>query len=545
MSLVTTESQRSRLLHSQAFSLSLILLLALALRLYFFVGYANVDSVDDTFYMQLAGQAREGNLSDKIASIAQQFDAMSTRTRVVYICRPGVYLPIALSQFFWGAGETAAALPSLLASLGIIILTYIIGRRLAGETVALWGALIYALAPLDIIYSTRILPDTPHAFWLTASIAAALEAARADYFRRQRLFLYFSSGLCLYLASLTRQTAIIGIPVLLIVMVPALKVKKTRLEPLIIGLVFVLAYSLQGLYYLHLTGSFWFALRLERAAYRSSFALFPEATFFPFPWLTVHCQYLDGVPHYFFNLFAGTMEHLDGVKLFSSFAPLGVVSTVYALVRRKMGLLIFWFVFVFLAIQYGCQGLEWNGGEGVLHYYLVPSRPRYLLMMLPALCLLLGFLIAETKTRSRTGAIAVFLLLLCPSMYRTNHNHHFYRGSLEDMRRAVQFLSEEQAAPIYSDSWAIQEMNIFSGGELEDLRHLSGSKPPVPVSWVVLGGSRGFDLAGDYIAELLPRQYGGIHLGREREPTNWIRVFEWKGPLNVARPTDLVIFRVE
>ena len=72
---------------------------------------------------------------------------------------PGPYWVVALFIQLLGRHEIAVRLPSVLAGMGCIWLTYAIGRRLLSPTAGLLGALSLGVAPLWLQYSRLATPD--------------------------------------------------------------------------------------------------------------------------------------------------------------------------------------------------------------------------------------------------------------------------------------------------------------------------------------------------------------------------------------------------
>jgi hypothetical protein len=111
-----------------------------------------------------------------------------------------------------GAGhETAARLPSLLASLASIVLVYAVGRQLpspfsrkqgAGrsEVAALLAALLLALSPFDILFASTAFTDP----LLTTFVLGALLAAATDHLG--------AAGLLAGLAAATKQQGLLFLP---------------------------------------------------------------------------------------------------------------------------------------------------------------------------------------------------------------------------------------------------------------------------------------------------------------------------------------------
>ncbi len=109
-----------------------------------------------------------------------------------------------------GPQETAARLPSFIASLCLIPLTAQLARRLTGDRLAaLIAALLVALAPLAIQFSATAFSDPALVFWLMAALYAASAPAGA----RPRASL--AAGLLFGLALATKYQAILFAPLII------------------------------------------------------------------------------------------------------------------------------------------------------------------------------------------------------------------------------------------------------------------------------------------------------------------------------------------
>ncbi len=522
-----------------------LLAFGLALRALYFVGYANVDPWDDTIYLELAEHHRKGELDSEFERASRLLEQGDLTAPDAFVSRRGAYVPISWAQSLLGSGERSAALPSLLASLGTILLTFHLATHLLGRAAALWSAFFYCLVPLDVTFATRILADAPQTFWITASIAAAFVASQGARSRGTRVSLYVASAACLYLATLTRLNGLIGLPLAALAAASAFGRRETRLEPLVLPAALGVLLAIDCGYSWLRWGNAGLLYELEIEGARKMFVHNPEAVFRPFSWLAIHSSYLEGVPHHFFKLFLGIVDHYGGVKLFSLLAPLGVLALGYALAIRKHLLLVAWTVIPFLYVQYGCRALEWDGESGTLHYFLNAHRPRYLMILLPALCML-GGLLAERLRRSAGPAWTLFLLgaLSAVVMSDVRRAHRFYRGSMQDVREAASFLASAEPSPVFSDEWGVRQLPWYTGGRKLDLRRLTSQAPPSG-SWVVVGGSRGFDIPIESVRATLPSRWQKLPQDPSLAPRSWrviARVQTTGGP----EPTSpLVIFRTE
>lgn len=100
-----------------------------------------------------------------------------------YLDKPPLfYWLTALSFSLFGIGEISARVVPAVATLGTILLIYFLGRRTLGERSGFWGSLFLALCPGFLGMSRLIILDGLLCFWVTLSVAAALEAIRKERF---------------------------------------------------------------------------------------------------------------------------------------------------------------------------------------------------------------------------------------------------------------------------------------------------------------------------------------------------------------------------
>ncbi|MEM9804002.1 MAG: glycosyltransferase family 39 protein [Cyanobacteria bacterium P01_D01_bin.56] len=126
---------------------------------------------------------------------------------------PGPYWVVALFIQILGRHEVAVRLPSVLASMGCIWLTYAIGRRLMTPTTALFGALSLGVAPLWLQYSRLATPDVMFTGLILLAIWLLLEANQEPPPNPARShWLHFGAGVTLGVTVLMRS-ALAAVPV--------------------------------------------------------------------------------------------------------------------------------------------------------------------------------------------------------------------------------------------------------------------------------------------------------------------------------------------
>ncbi len=106
------------------------------------------------------------------------------------------YAATAVSYKLFGVSEAAARLPSALAALGILVMTYFFVRRIAGERAALWSALALVTAVQFNIFARIVIVDMALAFFITAALIAFYLAsiAESQTVKRRYYFLMYAAA---------------------------------------------------------------------------------------------------------------------------------------------------------------------------------------------------------------------------------------------------------------------------------------------------------------------------------------------------------------
>ncbi len=167
--------------------LLLILLLGFVLRLVFFTG---TSSSDELSYYHYAHQVTEGTFSIEL-------NHFSFRLGIIY--------PTALLFSLFGVNEFSANAFVLLLSLAGIFLIFLLGKEIFNERIGLISAFLLSIFPLDIFYSTRLLPDIPSAFFMALSVLLFLYAERG----MRPMLLYSLSGLSIGIAYLMKEVSLL------------------------------------------------------------------------------------------------------------------------------------------------------------------------------------------------------------------------------------------------------------------------------------------------------------------------------------------------
>ena len=174
-----------------------VLFVALCLRLYFFVGVNLNDDLEysDQAYRLATGIGREGYAFSSIDSL-----------------RFLMVLPVALGYWLFGVSFASSSIYPLLCSLATIALTHVLARLLFGFEVALAASLMLAFFPLDVVYSTQLVPTVPLACFLVACLLCFVKADLMSQSDRQSArkrseLVFFMSGVLLGMGWMVNEPA--------------------------------------------------------------------------------------------------------------------------------------------------------------------------------------------------------------------------------------------------------------------------------------------------------------------------------------------------
>jgi len=423
----------------QVFTLLCIIFFAVALRVIFFVG---IGFNDDSYYLEFAERIYKG----------LEFRP----TKYVWSVRVGVYLPVVLSWKIFGISEFSTSLFFLLYSIGVVLMTYFIGKELFNERVGLVASLLISVFPLDVIYSTQVGPDLPFQLF---SAAAVLFFLKSYKFSKGYKIYSFLAGLFLGIAYIFKEMVFLvlvsfGFYILCDMIVNKKSFAFLINRKLIIAfLIFFIGISLvhfaQNVYLYNLTDEWFFGEKAKEWTLKhdgnknDDFTVYPRAMLNReenrFRW--IHSKPLLGFIYYFV-----------------------VIGIVILILRRKLCknnlFLIFWLTALFLFFQYG------------LHFVSTViiddgMRPRHLRFLIPmsvpaALIIAQSFDFGNRKFQLIKVLLLMFMFL--SSIYYINQSKTFLRNGMGYLRESVNYLVSLTPKKVYvPDFWTISKFKFFSG----------------------------------------------------------------------------------
>ena len=411
--------------YQNAILLCLIILLALALRLWHYTGPIGSD---DNAYTLGAYEILDGT-----------YEPGTNYWKLRY----GMVLPIAASYKVFGTNEFAAALWPMLCSLGAILICYFVGKLVIDAGTGLLAAALLAFYPLDIHYSGLILPDIPLSFLMAASVLAFLSAGRSE---KRAPWLYLLSGALMAAAYSNRSMAVILLPFFAVHIV--LFERKLKRSHFLMAAGFLAAMSLESVYFtLKGLGPLYnFHINTAAAiAVNSSGECSTSQAYYP-----------------------GVIISRVNMAVFGPYFMLFAPSMVFAAVKRDRGGLTFlaWAAVILLILQFGFVSV-------------FPPIPmvkvrKFLNFATVPLVLTAAYALMSLKARFRWGPIAVSAIvvtLVCVSMYFIKDTTYAYNRTPEAlggfMRQVEAYLEDAPPKPIYADRRTIGMLRLLSGFELE------------------------------------------------------------------------------
>ncbi len=146
--------------------------------------------------------------------------------------------PVALVFRVAGADDYRAVAWPLACSVLCILATFLVARELVGRRPALVAAGIVAVAPVEVLWATRLRPDAVMPLFIALAAWAALRANRGTGERSTWLWLG-GAGLAMGTAWSARETALVMVPLIGLAAWPALRASWRRAWAFVAGLAII------------------------------------------------------------------------------------------------------------------------------------------------------------------------------------------------------------------------------------------------------------------------------------------------------------------
>lgn len=513
-----------------------VLAFALAVRLYFFVGLNFALDQDEGIYLEHAHRAFRGdfrvNFNNKPADyLPNPVEAFQFRYPMIYTT--------AASFSLFGVNDGAAVLFALLCSLGSVLVAERVARLYLDWSASILAAFLVAIFPLDILFSTRLMPDVPLAFFFWLAIYLFLRGDRAEpgpgWFRWNREGVFFAAGLALGITYLIKL-AVVFVAGLVAIYFPLQRRINWRSAWVAAGLATVI--GIEGACYLRQGDPFLLNLTMNTRVYQWKFLYEPVE----------RVDVIPGIFHFFLTdtttLFY-TKTILAAANPFKPsmlglLAPLGMLAAGAVVWRRERKLYVMaaWLGALYLMLEFMPVRLVFHSDGAWVNHYLVSQRVRYLTVLGVPAAVLVAWLIAGLKRRETQ--FAVLAILVASSAYGVSHHRNWFRAGVGAINEAATILRPLQPRKIYTDYLARGFLQYRFGYERDDQIQIGDEmEEPLNDCYVVVGGSRGMDIAPDAV-----KQMADALLARRDE--RWMEIARVHNPVRAYFDDhpDLIIYLV-
>ena len=529
--------------------LVLILIFALFLRLYFFVGLVNADPQDDGIYVDNIKRIVDGNHN------IEYFKTLVLKETVNpvhgLIVRNGFLFPEAFFVTILGFNQLGFTFYSLISSLLLIIVSYYFGKNILGSyKIGLFSAFLTSIFPLNIIFSTKISPEVPLALFTSLSIYFFML-----YFKDENksFFFPFLSGLFAAVASTIKPFGIILFPVLFSVGLFYLKLDFRKIFKIIIPFLigFILIFSINEAYFYSKTGHFFLQSTISKKCQLDNLKHLPLFEHQILNKINVNVKTNFGEPlEYSKSIFNLKTDRTD-IYHFGYFYFLFFPCLIYAIYLLKKDWqkyknvvsIILWFLVGFLILEFFPINVNWN--SNMLEWLLIPKHARYFgILIIPTVLIIAMALLKIKAIKFRNILIPVIVLFLTiTSIDFTKTTSEFYKGGIKDSKDISKSIPDLNGH-IYTDYLAFGQINYFTGYKFEDkikniheIRNVSELKG----AYVIIGGGRSVDVDGEVVKSILPDP---IRPALINEIENWTLIKEIEGKKTGYRKYNMKLYYV-
>jgi 4-amino-4-deoxy-L-arabinose transferase-like glycosyltransferase len=488
------------------FWLSLIVIFAIFLRLIFFVGFSS-NPAQENLHLSIVRSIYEGNFEKYLSryrNIPKDYVGDPAETHAM---RWMLNYPTA---FFWiilGINDIATSMWTAIASIGIIISTFYIGKILYDEKSGLLAAFLVSFFPTDVINATRFDTDIIVAFFMALSVLFFLRSLK---YKNNKRINYLLTGLFVGLGYLTKPFSILLPFIFLIYLIYERKLDR---KILFFFTGFLIIIILEGLYYSLTTGHFFLNYIITSTAFRKYLYVTLSGSFYLLNNFKVLHFYRP--PLYYFPYLLNINEVASDVVpqkvwLFFYFF---IISTIILLWKRQYKMIVFpliWLLFLLFFMEFGPFSIEFDKNTSTINYLLMFKETRYISILSIPISLILAYFLVYISRNIYSKIIAgtiVFLLFMF-SVNAISSSSSLLVNGISDMRETFSFLKNQSFKNIYCDSDCSWILNYYFGFKKENsLKNIENIKTPEEIesqSYVIVGGSRNLVVGGEWLDNKYP-----------------------------------------
>lgn len=494
--------------------LALVLLLGAALSILFFKGISVYG--DDFDYPQYVPSILDGTFT-------QDYSIFSLRLAMVF--------PLAFFIKIFGYNNVGAGAYTFICYLLSIALVFVFGRRLYDARAGLFGALMFAVYPLSLEYSTSDSPMMPMVLFTGLSLLLFMYAREG-----RGMKFYVLSGMMTFLAYLANPLALIYVPLIaayiaLITVRSVSSGKRLDYRPFLYLLGLATAVNLLGVLNLFASTAHdpYFGLSLTNYYYKAAGAPYeiyytnPSLAFyvhgyFPYGFSGVlrslmalnPADALEGLSRIARSMFSLHALNVNDVGLFGYAAALSGVLLLLMRDRRSYFALL-WCAFIVLYMEFGTMSIT--------HYFPIYKLMRFTTLAALPEMLVLGIALSRLSRfrMNRTalgmmGAVLVVAVLIVTSLpldyyiYIYNYNTMLYPRV---MAHEILSIPGIHGRMVYAPALIPFYLGYYTGypKDIAFIEYGSGVYGTVPVescgsmfnnSWSVIPSGRALSLINSY-----------------------------------------------
>ena len=521
-----------------ASALLLIVLFALGVRLFFFVGITYAMDQDEGIYLDLARGAMRGGY--RVDFTSKPADYMPNPAEAFQFRYPMILIPGGLYKIF-GVGDGASVAFALVCSLGLVVLSYKLGRLFMDENGALMAAFLFAVFPLDILYSTRLMPDVPLAFffWLAVYlfVRADRETGPAGFrptWGRDGRFLAagLAVGMCYFIKL---STVFIGG----VMGVYLLVEWRFKWRYALVAAGFLVVLSIEGFYYRSHGDAFLLNMKMNTRVLLGKFATENPLKLAVIPGVFNFWLIDPTTTWYYTREIIASLNPLRPSML-GGFWTLSMVAIVVMAWRRerKAWMLGIWFVALYLMLEFTPCRLTFHQDGAWINHYLVSQRIRYMTVAGVPAALLCAYLVM--KPRAVWLRVILLAFILGTSWLGVDYFRAWGRAGVTSMNQVATLLERLPQRMIYTDFLARNHLQYRMGDrENARLKTLDDMPAVLHDCFVIVGGTRGMDMSSDEVAQFKAEVL-------KRRDASWIELAVFPNPVKQYYPEadDLTLYLV-
>jgi hypothetical protein len=481
--------------------LLLIIIFALLLRLYFFMGFINAHDLDEGIYIAILNGIYKGTYNlDRYKSIPNSYIPDTAETfqfRIAFI------FPIAALFFLFGVKDFIATLYPLICSLGGIIVAYYMGKLLFDEKVGLLAAFLLSFYPLDVMFATRIMSDVVLGFFMSLSVFFFLKAERRKTIKKsQKSFLndyYMICGIIFGIAYRVKPVALILVPFFLIYIIFK---RKFDFKYIHILYGFLIIFFIGALYYFIETGNPMLDWEIANRAVVYSKYGGPYVESKKFLDDKIIISYVDSPSLLFLKSVFYIFRRFPGVNFFGYFFyfVFPVIILLFLLKKKDTYFLLAWFLFILLYIEFGPIGIKFDAKNYSVNYLAFMKKERYLNIETVPMILILSYSFLKIR---KEFLLLILCFLVLTSIYCIYKGQEYFLSGMYSIKKASAYLNLFPRTYVYTDYVAAGMIQYYSGFQRNDkIRNFNDYNiTSIKNAFVVVGGSRGVELTGTFVEE--------------------------------------------